>query len=118
MTGIGQILADIERPGALDRVERRPAPLPGRSPVSRFRVAGPAGTPERHPGRCVVKAALLAFVFSITAPVHVTVAAFGTRVCVPVPWLVLAAEVLSGTEPAPVQNGSGRRVVVFGGNGT
>jgi hypothetical protein len=83
------------RSGPLGRVGRRPAPLPGRSPVPRFRFADPADSPDRHPEWCVVKAALLAFAFSITAPVHVTVAALGTRVCVPVPWLVLAAEVLT-----------------------
>lgn len=42
-----------------------------------------------------MKAALLSFVLSITAPMHITVAALGTRVCVPAPWLVLAAEVLT-----------------------
>ena len=42
-----------------------------------------------------MKAALLSFVLSITAPMHVTVTALGTQVCVPVPWLVLAAEVLT-----------------------
>jgi len=42
-----------------------------------------------------VKAALLAFVLSATAPMHVTVAVLGARVCVPVPWLVMAAEALA-----------------------
>jgi hypothetical protein len=40
-----------------------------------------------------VKAAVVAFVLSVTAPMHLTVAALGVRVCVPVPWLILAAEV-------------------------
>ena len=42
-----------------------------------------------------MKAALLSFVLNITAPMHLSVAALGTRVCVPAPWLVLAAEVLT-----------------------
>jgi hypothetical protein len=42
-----------------------------------------------------VKAVLLAFVLSVTAPMHLTVTALGVRVCVPVPWLILAAEVLA-----------------------
>jgi hypothetical protein len=42
-----------------------------------------------------VKAALLAFVLSVTAPMHLTASLLGVRVCVPVPWLILAAEVLT-----------------------
>jgi hypothetical protein len=47
-----------------------------------------------------MKTALLAFMLTVTAHMHVTVTALGTPVSVPVPWLILAAEVLAVTGTA------------------